>query len=620
MAVVAACSLALAAGACAAELEAASPPPSVASATLPLSSISCEERVDTGYTSGTPFPITVVTVDGKPAELETANAYYVMAQAAAAAGVEIRIVSGFRTMAEQEYLYYCYTSCSCNGCNLAARPGYSNHQSGHALDLNTSAGGVYDWLAANAGAFGFSRTVPSEPWHWEWWGGGPGGGPCGRHCTPHCEGSVIVDAGCGAGDCAPFAATCVDDDLGVRCSSVFCPSRGAATVCVDTDLIGTCADGGISTGSCNAYAAWCSTAGTTSARCVSMFCVSDPAEVPTAHDTCLPDGRLAHCDDAGLPQDAAACPSGVACQRDSVGRAGCFDGGAPPEGSLRASCLTLRGWARDPDESDAAIEVQAWFDGEAGAAGAHSVSQTADLTSPACASDECGHGFATRVPLSLHDGAEHAVHVYGMGRLGGGNGELDGSPAPLRCDPLIPAGTLRHVRNPESYAAWRFDEYFDLLPADEHSIAEHEEDKAWPLVPDLVRIESGADTGLWMLDGGVRRRVTDPTAWRLDVSTARLATEDELRALPEGFLLPDRPVLVRRARDGAVFVVEPALDPRMLPPTITPPEIGGIDRTLVSCSAPRVQGHGRARTAWMAMSLLAALVLRSRSRIRPRRK
>ncbi len=141
--------------------------------------IDCSERADTGYRNGSPFSITVVTVDGKPVEKRTANAYYVMQQAAARDGVRIRIVSGFRTMAEQRYLYSCYTNCNCNSCNLAARPGYSNHQSGHALDLNTSEAAVYNWLSNNGGRFGFERTVPSERWHWEWWSGGPGGGPCG---------------------------------------------------------------------------------------------------------------------------------------------------------------------------------------------------------------------------------------------------------------------------------------------------------------------------------------------------------------------------------------------------------------------------------------------------------
>ncbi|MFO0594149.1 MAG: M15 family metallopeptidase [Myxococcaceae bacterium] len=138
----------------------------------------CSERQDTGYRSGNAFPITVVTVDGKPVEKDTANAYSVMQAAAAADGVSMFINSGFRTMAEQQYLYACYVNCNCNSCNLAAQPGYSNHQSGSALDLNTANGAVFNWLNAHGAAYGFRRTVPSEPWHWEYFGGGPGGGPC----------------------------------------------------------------------------------------------------------------------------------------------------------------------------------------------------------------------------------------------------------------------------------------------------------------------------------------------------------------------------------------------------------------------------------------------------------
>ncbi len=157
---------------------------SVASA---LSNYSCTERGDTGYVSGSPFDIVVVTVQDKPVEVSTANAYIHMATAAEADGVNLRIVSGFRTNAEQQHLYYCYTSCTCNGCNLAAHPGYSNHQSGHALDLNTSSAGVLNWLNHNGAHFGFSRTVPSEDWHWEFWGDDPGDGPCGRRDPPTAE-------------------------------------------------------------------------------------------------------------------------------------------------------------------------------------------------------------------------------------------------------------------------------------------------------------------------------------------------------------------------------------------------------------------------------------------------
>ncbi|MCB9704246.1 MAG: D-alanyl-D-alanine carboxypeptidase family protein [Myxococcales bacterium] len=151
-----------------------SPPPDA------LPAIDCAESKDTGYVQGKPFEITVVKIDGKKVEVATANAYYAMQQAAAADGVGLQVVSGFRTMAEQEYLYNCYINCNCNNCNLAAKPGYSNHQSGHALDLNTGAPGVYNWLETHGGAFGFERTVPKENWHYEWWGGGPAtDGPCG---------------------------------------------------------------------------------------------------------------------------------------------------------------------------------------------------------------------------------------------------------------------------------------------------------------------------------------------------------------------------------------------------------------------------------------------------------
>ncbi|RYE74176.1 MAG: hypothetical protein EOO74_11930, partial [Myxococcales bacterium] len=131
----------------------------------------CATKQDTGYTSGNAFAITVVTVDGKPVEIETANAFLTMAKAAEASGIQLRINSGFRTMAEQQYYYNCYINQNCNDGNLAAKPGYSNHQSGHALDLNTG-GGALNWLNNNGAKFGFKRTVPSESWHWEWWGGG----------------------------------------------------------------------------------------------------------------------------------------------------------------------------------------------------------------------------------------------------------------------------------------------------------------------------------------------------------------------------------------------------------------------------------------------------------------
>ena len=158
----------------------------------------CTEHDDDGYRQGSRFDISVVTVDGRPVEVDTANAYIAMQDAARRDGVSLRIVSGFRTNAQQQYLYGCYVNCNCNSCNLAARPGHSNHQSGHALDLNTSDSGVLTWLNRHGDEYGFSATVPAERWHWEWWGDeGDFSGPCG-HATGGGGGGGVGGDGSGA--------------------------------------------------------------------------------------------------------------------------------------------------------------------------------------------------------------------------------------------------------------------------------------------------------------------------------------------------------------------------------------------------------------------------------------
>jgi D-alanyl-D-alanine dipeptidase len=124
-----------------------------------ISSVDCHIKTDTAYVSGSAKPIKLITVGGKPTSIAVGHQFLKMQKAANAAGVTLAINSGFRTMAEQKHLYQCYQTKSCNNGNLAARPGYSNHQGGFALDLTTSS-----WLAKNAAKFGFKRTVPSEAW------------------------------------------------------------------------------------------------------------------------------------------------------------------------------------------------------------------------------------------------------------------------------------------------------------------------------------------------------------------------------------------------------------------------------------------------------------------------
>ncbi|MBK04897.1 MAG: hypothetical protein CL920_25035 [Deltaproteobacteria bacterium] len=109
--------------------------------------------------------IQVVRIDGKPVEINTARSFLKMREAAQKDGVNIKINSGFRSYEEQKRLYDLYKA---GRGNLAARPGYSNHQHGPAVDLNTRDPKVLRWLNKNGKKFGFVRTVPSEPWHWEY--------------------------------------------------------------------------------------------------------------------------------------------------------------------------------------------------------------------------------------------------------------------------------------------------------------------------------------------------------------------------------------------------------------------------------------------------------------------
>lgn len=124
------------------------------------------ERV--GYRRGRRHVFDVVPLGPTAVEVEvgTAKAFLAMRAAAAEAGVELRLESGFRTVEQQRALFRAWRK---GRGNKAARPGKSNHQSGRALDIAViSVPEALAWLEANAASFGFKRTVRSEPWHWEY--------------------------------------------------------------------------------------------------------------------------------------------------------------------------------------------------------------------------------------------------------------------------------------------------------------------------------------------------------------------------------------------------------------------------------------------------------------------
>jgi hypothetical protein len=116
---------------------------------------------------------------GKPMRPDVALAFDRMAEAAAADGVNLIVVSGFRSNAEQAKLFAAHPDPK-----WVAPPGQSLHRLGTELDLGPA--GAYGWLARNAGRFHFVQRYSWEPWHYEsclpslpvlksdrrhWWGG-----------------------------------------------------------------------------------------------------------------------------------------------------------------------------------------------------------------------------------------------------------------------------------------------------------------------------------------------------------------------------------------------------------------------------------------------------------------
>lgn len=97
-----------------------------------------------------------------------ADAFIEMSAAAMSEnGVALRLNSAFRTMPEQQRLYDLWKA---GRGNKAALPGWSNHQWGLDVDIESANGTnqAFHWLTINAARFRFKRTVASEPWHWEY--------------------------------------------------------------------------------------------------------------------------------------------------------------------------------------------------------------------------------------------------------------------------------------------------------------------------------------------------------------------------------------------------------------------------------------------------------------------
>lgn len=116
-----------------------------------------------------------------------AAAWRKMKAAAAAEGVVLRLISAFRSIDRQvEILREKLAEGQTVDEILAASapPGYSEHHTGRAIDIDTDGAApleidfertpAFAWLSKNAGRFGFVLSFPAgnrygyqyEPWHW----------------------------------------------------------------------------------------------------------------------------------------------------------------------------------------------------------------------------------------------------------------------------------------------------------------------------------------------------------------------------------------------------------------------------------------------------------------------
>jgi D-alanyl-D-alanine carboxypeptidase len=136
----------------------------------------------------------VALAPGVKLRQEAANAYQAMEQAAAADGVSLTLLSAFRSVAEQEHLFFAIKAqrnqSSLDRAKVSAPPGFSEHSTGYAVDIgdgnqpNTNLSPAftqtraYRWLTTNAARFQFTLSFPRgnpqgvnfEPWHWRYEG------------------------------------------------------------------------------------------------------------------------------------------------------------------------------------------------------------------------------------------------------------------------------------------------------------------------------------------------------------------------------------------------------------------------------------------------------------------
>jgi hypothetical protein len=126
--------------------------------------------------------------DGEGMRPDVAAAFDRMSAAARHAGIDLVVVSGFRSDAEQAELFARHPDP-----RWVAPPGHSLHRCATELDLGSSS--AYGWLAASAQRFGFVQRYSWEAWHFGFAVGPPPCSQAGNALSPDGEAAGVESGG-----------------------------------------------------------------------------------------------------------------------------------------------------------------------------------------------------------------------------------------------------------------------------------------------------------------------------------------------------------------------------------------------------------------------------------------
>lgn len=123
---------------------------------------------------------------------DAATAFNKMRSDAASQGIDLNVLSGYRSVSVQQQLWDAQVAklgSEIKAAQISAPPGYSEHQTGYAFDVGTNdpssnldqsfkSTAAYGWLNKNAGQYGFTQSYTGqqgqgageEPWHWRYEG------------------------------------------------------------------------------------------------------------------------------------------------------------------------------------------------------------------------------------------------------------------------------------------------------------------------------------------------------------------------------------------------------------------------------------------------------------------